>query len=134
MSESKKDLNYIAKIEQAIIEKYGAKTVQNPKAGWCPEKEKEYLQQVSVLREKLDTIEEKIAKIEFSGFLISKKLLNRESNRTCGVCKVYSFDMKDDVYMQKFKCCFKCYIQHIEDREERWNSGWRPGEQNEKIK
>lgn len=129
MSKSKKDLNYIAKIEQAIAEKYGTEAVQNPKASWCPEKEKEYLQQMSTLQEKMDLLEQKVAKIEFEGFFISKKLLNRESNRTCGVCNVYSFDMKDDVYMSKFDCCFKCYVNHIEDREERWNSGWRPGEQ-----
>ena len=29
-------------------------------------------------------------------------------------------------YMTKYECCFNCYIQYIEDREERWKSGWRP--------
>jgi len=34
--------------------------------------------------------------------------------------------MKDDLYMNKFDCCWKCYIQWVEDREERWLEGWRP--------
>ena len=31
MAKPKKDLNYIANVEKAISEKYGAETVQNPK-------------------------------------------------------------------------------------------------------
>ena len=42
----KKDLNYIAKIEQAIAKKYGEKTVQHPRANWTTEKEKDYLDQI----------------------------------------------------------------------------------------
>ena len=34
----------------------------------------------------------------------------------------------DDVYMSKFDCCFKCYIQWGEGREDRWSTGWRPGD------
>ena len=59
-------------------------------------------------------------------FMCQKKLLNRESNRQCPVCDKYSFDRKDDLYMNKFKCCFDCYIQHVEGREKRWATGWRP--------
>ena len=128
---SKKDLNYVAKVEKAIAEKYGNEAIENPKNSWTPEKEKQYIEQVKMLQSKLASLEQKIEKIEYSGFLVSKRLLNKASNRSCPVCKIYSFDMKDDVYMHKFECCFKCYIQHVEDREERWNSGWRPGEKNE---
>ena len=32
----------------------------------------------------------------------------------------------NDVYFSKFGCCFECYVKWIEDREDRWNSGWRP--------
>ena len=71
---------------------------------------------------------QKKKKVEFNGFLVSKKLLNRDSNRTCDTCNTYSFDSKDDVYVNKYGCCFKCYIQYVEDREERWNAGWRPGD------
>jgi hypothetical protein len=67
-----------------------------------------------------------VEKVEVNGILVSQKLLSRETNRTCPVCEIYSFDKKDDVYMNKFKCCFGCYIQYVEDREERWKTGWRP--------
>ena len=131
MAKPKKDLNYIANIEKAISEKYGAETVQNPKNLWSKEKEEQYLLQIKKLQEKTDRLQQKIEKVELSGFLISKKLLNKDSNRTCSVCNTYSFDSKDDVYTNKFDCCFKCYIQYVEDREERWLKGWRPGDKND---
>ena len=34
--------------------------------------------------------------------------------------------LSDDLYMNKFDCCFNCYIQYVEGREARWHSGWRP--------
>lgn len=122
----KKDPNYIVKIEQAIQKKYGNEAVQNPKKFWNKEKEDDYLTQIKELAQKQNNIAEKIEKIELDGFLISKKLLNRESNRKCPVCDIYSFDSRDDVYMNKFNCCHDCYIKWVEFREERWLSGWRP--------
>ena len=65
-------------------------------------------------------------KEEVNGVFIPKKLLKEESNRSCSTCKTYSFKSKDDVYMTKFGCCWNCYIQYIEGREERWKNGWRP--------
>ena len=64
--------------------------------------------------------------VELEGVFISKKLINTDSNRSCPVCHEYSFKSSDDVYMSKFECCQNCYIQWVEDREERWNTGWRP--------
>ena len=32
--------------------------------------------------------------------------------------------------MSKFECCFKCYIDYVEGREDRWKSGWRPNKEN----
>ena len=40
---SKKDPNYVVKLEKAIAEKYGEETIQNPKKNW--NEEKEYLDQ-----------------------------------------------------------------------------------------
>ena len=28
--------------------------------------------------------------------------------------------------MNRFECCNQCYIEYVEFREDRWNSGWRP--------
>jgi len=124
----KKDPNYIAKIEQAIKQKYGEDAIQHPQANWDENKEKEYLQQLKELADKEVQKKEKAEKVEKDGFLISKKLLIKKSNRTCSTCETYSFNVKDDVYMNKYDCCFKCFVQYVEDREERWESGWRPNQ------
>jgi len=121
-----KDPNYIIQVENAIIEKYGEEAVQHPQRYWDEEKEKQYLEQIKLLSQKVRTNLEKSEKIEIEGFLISKKLLNKDSNRVCQVCDVYSFSGQDDVYMNKYDCCFKCYVQWVENREERWKTGWRP--------
>ena len=65
-------------------------------------------------------------KIEKDGFFVGKHLISKEKERNCPVCNVYSFDIRDDLYMNKFECCFKCYVQWVEYREERWKKGWRP--------
>lgn len=122
----KKDPNYVARVEKAISEKYGSEAVQNPRANWTPEKEADFLEQLKIANSRIRELERKIEKIEVNGVLVSQKLLNRETNRSCPVCTKYSFESKDDVYMNKFDCCFNCYIQHVEDREERWAKGWRP--------
>tara|TARA_R110000824_G_scaffold130455_1_gene292378 strand:+ start:20 stop:424 length:405 start_codon:yes stop_codon:yes gene_type:complete len=126
---TEKDYNFIAKVEQAIEDKYGEEAIQNPKANWSEEKEKEYLEQIKKIQQKQRKISEAKDKIEVNGFFISKKLLNKDSKRACPVCETYSFEMKDDLYMNKFECCYDCYIQWVEGREERWESGWRPEKQ-----
>jgi len=127
---TEKDYNFIAKVEQAIGDKYGEETIQNPKANWSEEKEKEYLEQIKKIQQKQRKISEAKDKIEVNGFFISKKLLNKDSKRLCLVCETYSFDGKDDLYMNKYDCCFGCYVQWVENREERWESGWRPTKEN----
>tara|TARA_A100001515_G_C4517139_1_gene192129 strand:- start:195 stop:575 length:381 start_codon:yes stop_codon:yes gene_type:complete len=124
----KKDLNYVAKLEKAIKQKYGDKAVQNPKSGWTEEKEKEYLEQLKNLEKKALAKEELDQKVEIEGFLISKKLVNRDSKRKCPVCSEYSFKIEDDMYMLKYDCCEKCFIKYVDGREERWQKGWRPGD------
>ena len=124
------DLNDIARFEKAIAKKYGPEAIENPRKYWNDEKEKSYQDQIKKLAEKERSFEEKDDKVEQDGFLISKKLLNKDTTRrTCPVCKTYSFSKKDDVYMNKFECCYKCYIQWVDNREERWLSGWRPNKQ-----
>jgi hypothetical protein len=125
----KKDLTFddIAKIEQAIAKKYGEDAIQNPRKHWNDEKEEKYQEQLRILSEKELLNEEKDDKVELDGFLISKKLLNREATkRVCPICSTYSYKIRDDVFMNKFDCCCNCYIRWVEGREERWLSGWRP--------
>ena len=120
----------IAAIEKAIKEKYGPEAIAHPRANWDDEKEQRYLEQIKKLSKKKQTIADRDSKVDNGGFFISKKLLNRETERNCPVCGAYSFDTKDDVYMNKFVCCYKCYIQYVDGREERWKTGWRPNNGN----
>ncbi len=122
----KKDLNEIAKYEVAISKKYGKEAIQHPKADWNDEKEEEYQQQIRDLYQKEVKYREKNEKVEVDGILISKKLFSKDEDRVCPVCSTYSFELRDNVYMTKFDCCFKCYINWVEGREERWKTGWRP--------
>ena len=119
----KKDLNQIAKIEKAIKEKYGEEAIQNPKKHWDENKEKKYLEDLKKFHERPKRSKE-IKEIE--GITIKKRKSSHEVNRDCPVCGAYSFSSQDDLYMTKFGCCFNCYIQYIEGREERWKTGWSP--------
>ena len=107
---NKKDTNYVAAVEKAIAEKYGKDSVQDFRSSWDPDKEKSYLQQLK--------------QINKNGIKENNPRTN--SGRSCPVCKTYSFSSKDDLYMNRFECCSQCYIEYVEFREDRWNSGWRP--------
>ncbi len=122
---SKKDPNYVVKLEKAIAEKYGEEAIQNPKKNWNDEKEAQYVEDLKILYEKRQSTDSE-DKVDVDGVLMDKKLFSRESKRSCPVCNTYSFIYRDDVYMTKFQCCEKCYIQWVEDRVDRWRTGWRP--------
>jgi len=122
-----KDLNKIAKIEKAMSKKFGPESIVNPKSGWDDDKEKEYLEDLKEFYSEESRQEED--KINKDGFFITRNLINKEINRVCPVCNTYSFSGRDDLYMNKFECCEKCYIQWIEGREERWLKGWRPNKE-----
>lgn len=113
-----KDYDKIAALEKAIREKYGREAIEDPRDRWTDEKEDVYLEQLSIISERLERITSELEKVEFNGFFVTKKLLNREKDdRTCPSCHTYSFDKRDDLYMNRFKCCFTCYIKNIEGRE-----------------
>ena len=114
----KPDQDDIVALEKAIAKKYGEEAIQDPRANWDDDKEKEYIEQLKKVAEKLNLSSESGDKVEFNGVFVSKKLLNREiADRTCSLCERFSFDKKDDLYMTKFNSCFECYIKHIEGRE-----------------
>ena len=113
-----KDLNYIASMEKAISKRYGEEAIQNPKNDWDDEKEKDYVQQ----------IKSRAKKIEVKGFFMAKKLLNREVKINCSFCRNRLKTVRDDIYMNKYDCCERCFVEYIEGREERWLKGWRPNQ------
>lgn len=124
-----KDWDHIARIEKAINQKYGKEAIVNPSSGWTEEKEKEYLEQLKEMNQKQTSLDEQQEKVEADGFLINKKLLTRETTiLNCPVCTKRLKTVKDDIYNSKFECCQRCYIEYVENREERWLNGWRPGD------
>ncbi len=123
---NKKDPNYVAALEKAIKEKYGDLATMNPKHFWDSEKEKQYINDSKVASTKSVNNELTREKIELDGVLMPKKLFNKNTNKTCSVCNLYSFNKNDDLYLNKYTVCNNCYVKFIEDREERWLSGWRP--------
>ena len=123
-----KDPDRIARTEKAISQKYGDEAVTNPRANWDEEKEKEYLEQSKEFYQKSYKKEAQQEKVDINGIKVSKKLLNRESLRSCSVCGAHPQKSLDDVCLTKFECCSKCHLQYVEGREERWLKGWRPDE------
>ena len=121
-----KNLNKIAEIEKAIAKKYGTETIINPKSFWSDEKEEEYLKQLKEFYKEQYKKKEQKEKVKKDGFFLPKNLITKENKRNCPVCGVFSFKVKDDLYMTKFDCCYDCYIQHVEFNEEKWLNGWRP--------
>ena len=85
---TKKDPNYVVKIEKAIAAKYGKEAVQNPRQNWTEEKEKDFLEKLKTSTQRMHELAQKDEKVEVNGVLISKKLLIRETNRECPVCGV----------------------------------------------
>ena len=127
------DPEYIAKLERAISEKYGKKAILNPRSLWDEEKEKKYLKDRSEFYKKTRQNLSFDEKEELDGFLVSKKLINKESRKTCSVCNKYSFENRDNTYFRKYSCCYECYIKWVDGREERWKKGWRPNVEKKEI-
>tara|TARA_R110002020_G_scaffold287741_3_gene503210 strand:- start:447 stop:827 length:381 start_codon:yes stop_codon:yes gene_type:complete len=122
----KKDQNYIAKIEKAIKDKYGAEALVSPRSDWNPEKEEQYLRELKKINEKHFAQELQQEKINKGGVLLSKKLLMKSGNSACPTCKKYNLHSRDEIYILRWECCETCYINYVEGREERWKQGWRP--------
>lgn len=47
----------------------------------------------------------------------------------CPVCKSLMRGDKCTTSYYSFGCCMDCFIQWVDGREERWQSGWRPSDE-----
>lgn len=115
-----KDPNFVLNVENEIKKKYGEKTIQNPKALWTQEKEKEYLQHLKELFHNEITKSQEVDVININGVSFDSKLFKEENNKVCLICKCYSFNRNDDIYLIKYMTCFKCFIERVEGREDKW--------------
>ena len=100
-----KDWDYIAKVEKAIKQKYGAEAIQNPSSFWDEEKEKEYIEQLKELAAKEEAYEEQTEKVEINGFLVPKKLLSKEGKKKCPVCGSFCLKFLYRVFHLLFTTC-----------------------------
>ena len=119
-----KDFDKIAKIEKAMSKKFGKESIVNPKSGWNDEKEEQYLEDLKTFYS--EESKEAEDKINEDGFFITRNLINKDLNRVCPVCETYSFSGRDDLYMNKYECCYTCYLKWVEHDKEKWLEGWRP--------
>lgn len=122
-----KDYNRIAAFEKAIAEKYGKDTVQDFRSQWEQEKEQEYLDQLKTRNTKRDKQNDR-QEIKAGDIVIKKRDKKDNQSRICPVCKTYSFSIKDDLYMIRYDCCYRCYVDFVETNEASWKQGDRPDE------
>ena len=123
---TKKDPNYLAAVEKAITDKYGKDTVQDFRNQWQEDKEKDYLKQLKRLTKKNDNLSSTKEEFVVGDIKITKRRSKQKQDRTCPVCKTYSFSRRDDLYMNRFDCGYECYVYFVQYREEAWENGDRP--------
>ena len=123
---NKQDPDYVAALEKEIKKKYGSEAIENPAKHWSQQKEDLYLEDLKEFVKKQERYEQDHDLENVDGVLVSRKLLNKEAIVNCSQCKKKIKTLDDEVFLAKFDCCFNCYIQFVEGREERWLKGWRP--------
>jgi len=106
-------ISYIAELEAKIKEKYGNQALKHPQENWDEEKEMVFQENYKRNNKNYKT------PLKMTELINKKRKLR--ANRSCKRCKVLSFSVKDDVYMNKYNCCFKCYIKHIEGKNNEQN-------------
>lgn len=112
------DQNYLLNLENAIIEKYGPETVENPRKYWDVEQEKKYLQEIKDISK--NESKQHQEHLNLNGVFMPAKLFMKENSRICCICNKYSFKKCDDVYLSKYNSCLICFIEKIEGREQKW--------------
>ena len=110
------DYKQVSAIEKAVKEKYGDFAVLDPSSLWNTEKEKAYLDQIKVF-DKYYRQQAYENQVDQGGFIIKEKLINKKNFENCSLCGEQAYKTEDDLYMNKYNCCFKCFIKHIEGRE-----------------
>mgnify|MGYP003140451891 FL=1 len=101
----KKDLNKVAKIEQAIEKRWGKEAVENPASHWDEEKEKEYLEQI---KERASKEGRSSTTREHDGILITSKLFIDRKADKCPVCHSFKMSNIDKVMIKKIGHCQRC--------------------------
>jgi hypothetical protein len=112
----KYEIKQIYNLESAIEEKYGKEALVDPSENWTTEKETVYLEQLKIVDKLYRETSEANEVLKTNGFLINKNLLGIINFKTCPSCGSQICKSNDDVYMTKFSCCFRCYVNNIEGK------------------
>lgn len=125
----REDMNYISNLEDAVREKWGEIAADNPMKHFDEEDREQYKEEVERINKKFFKSRRESADKKDIGDSVKideEFFVGREGNDICEVCKRYSFKSKDDLYLKQYGSCKECYIEYIEGRENRWENGWRP--------
>lgn len=120
---SKGNVKDVAKIEEAIRQKYGIEATVDPNKLWDTEKEKSFLEQLRNLNQQ----EPEETKEENEGYSVIKKLIKDKQDNVCPKCKRYGLKKCDDVYLSKYGFCEQCYIRYYEGSLEWWEERNKKG-------
>lgn len=105
-------------VEKEMVKKYGECILQDPEVFWDPQKEQRYRADIKKIKQEESlVVETEVAK---EVFIQNKLLIN--SKRLCFICDKNFFGYFDELYLNKFECCFKCYVQYVEGREDKWET------------
>lgn len=103
-------------------QKYGDKIFEEPE--WTEADEEKYQNSLKQFDEKNKKNENKRRYGLKDGVKISEKILSRatkeQGDRCCPECGTMSFSSYDDIYREKYNCCFECFVLYVEGREEKW--------------
>jgi len=112
------DIKFIQEVERQVKEKFGKEALKDPNELLSDKFKADFEVQLRERAEKERKKTEEPEIIEQDGFFIAKKLITKDRiERTCPMCKTFSFDIRDDVHMLKHGCCLNCFILHIEGKE-----------------
>lgn len=111
MSNKLKEIEKLEKLENYLIDKYGKEWTFNPEANVTPE----------TCKEVQDLILKKESEAESY-----RGNIRRVFEKECPVCESLLLNTEDHLSYLLHKACHRCFIEHIDGREERWKSGWRP--------
>lgn len=106
-------LNYLAKLGKKIADKYGEEAAANIRSEWDEEKEGEYLEQLKAEAKKEREYYGQKAKTK-------ERILITRKGVLCSVCGRLSLDPRDGAYKAIYECCRRCYLEHVQGEEDRW--------------
>lgn len=106
-------------IDDIFEAKFGKFSTIDISSFWNVHKEEKYKEYIK------NTKYKNINFIDILGIKYSRNIFQKKS-KNCILCGKHNYRLVDMTSYDKYRTCSTCYVQYIEDREERWKNGWRP--------